>query len=485
MHSLSASKAARMFRWPVASVAIAAGVVIALAAGASGSTSPRPGPTGASGGRAGQAAGAQALTWSLVPSPNRGTGNNGLDGVSCVAAGACTAVGGYTSSSGVGRTLIESWNGTTWAAIPSPQPGTGDGLDGVSCISAAACTAVGFYQNSVPIHRTLIESWNGTTWSVVPSPNRGGTTTQNFLYGVSCASAVACTAVGETYNGRSGDESTLIESWNGTGWSLVPSPSPGNAQNYLNGVSCTSATTCTAVGYFLNSGSLPKTLIESWNGTAWSVVPSPSPETNDNLNSVSCTSPTACMAVGYYNGSGSPPKTLIESWNGTTWSVVPSPQPGSISNNLYGVSCISATACTAVGVHENKFGLFKTLIQSWDGASWTMAPSANPGPINHLVGVSCASAAACTAAGYYGNARPRPAAAKTARQSVPRNCPSRPRTRHGTAWSAPGCSSGSRLPARTGTTLWTCRPSHISPGAPGRAPRGLRQEFARAQRSGC
>ena len=163
-----------MFRWPVVSVAVAGGVVIALAGGASGSARPGSGPTGASGGRAGRAAGVQALTWSLVPSPNRGTGGNILGGVSCVSAGACTAVGGYTSSSGGGRALVESWNGATWSAVPSPDGGAfGDGLDGVSCVSAAVCTAVGGYAAKGGTDRTLIESWNGAHWSVVPSPSRG------------------------------------------------------------------------------------------------------------------------------------------------------------------------------------------------------------------------------------------------------------------------------------------------------------------------
>ncbi len=389
-----------MFRWPVVSVAVAVGVVLALAAGASGSARPWSGRAWGSGaGRAGPAAGAQALTWSLVPSPNRGAGNDVLDGVSCVSAGPCTAVGGYTGSSGVGRALIESWNGTTWAAVPSPQPGNGDGLDGVSCVSADACTAVGFYQNSIHLHRTLIESWNGTSWSVVLSPNRGENS-QNYLYGVSCISAATCTAVGESYDSSTGFEGTLIEWWNGTSWSVAPSPNSGTRENVLFGVSCVSAAACTAVGYSLTSG-LPKTLIEAWNGTSWSVAPSPSPTTGDGLNGVSCTSPAACMAVGQYNEDASASKSLIESWNGTSWSVVPSPQPGSIANDLYSVSCTSAATCTAVGGHENKFDLFKTLIQSWNGTSWSVAPSANPGPINYLAGVSCASSAACTAAGHY------------------------------------------------------------------------------------
>jgi hypothetical protein len=109
MHRSSALGVARMLRRPVVSAGVAAGVVVALAAGASGSARPGPGAGGARGaGRAGPSVtGAQALTWSSVPSPNRGTGNNLLDGVSCISATACTAVGrGLVRD--VSKTLIES-----------------------------------------------------------------------------------------------------------------------------------------------------------------------------------------------------------------------------------------------------------------------------------------------------------------------------------------------------------------------------------------
>jgi hypothetical protein len=95
-------------------------------------------------------------------------------------------------------------------------------------------------------------------------------------------------------------------------------------------VSCVSATACTAVGYYETRNFHDKTLVESWNGTRWSVVPSPSRRDSENiLASVSCVSATACMAAGYYvaNSGNGPQNTFIESWNGTRWAIVPSPNP--------------------------------------------------------------------------------------------------------------------------------------------------------------
>jgi hypothetical protein len=69
------------------------------------------------------------------------------------------------------------------------------------------------------------------------------------------------------------------------------------------------------------------TLAESWNGTSWSLVPSPSPGSfSDELRGVSCTSPGSCMAVGDFEGTGNQ-FTLAEAWNGTRWTTVKTPHP--------------------------------------------------------------------------------------------------------------------------------------------------------------
>ena len=62
-----------------------------------------------------------------------------------------------------------------------------------------------------------------------------------------------------------------------------------------------------------------RTLIEQWNGTTWTVVPSVNAPatTGDTLNSVSCVATTFCLAVG-----GSTTGPVAETWNGTSWSFV-------------------------------------------------------------------------------------------------------------------------------------------------------------------
>jgi hypothetical protein len=340
-------------------------------------------------------ANAQTLTWSVVHSPNRRANGNFLDAVSCVSATMCMATGHRLNSIGAIVTLAERWDGTSWSLVHSPNAARiGNELVAVSCASAAACMAVGFTQGGPG--RTLAESWNGTRWSVVPAPSLAGTGSD--LNGVSCVSADACTAVGAVSPDGSA-LSTVIEFWDGTHWSLVHSPNPA-AGGGLRGVSCVSADACMAVGFSGSESGFHGTLAESWNGARWSVLPTPSPGNSGNfLNGVSCVSPHTCTAAGEAFHSNGPTTSLIESWDGSRWSVVPSPTPGIGQTLVNGVSCTSKDACNVVGSYNTET---KILVESWDGRSWSVLPTPNPGIIDHVLnGVSCASQDFCMAAGWF------------------------------------------------------------------------------------
>jgi hypothetical protein len=112
------------------------------------------------------------------------------------------------------------------------------------------------------VYQTLIERWDGTSWAMVSSPNTSATQA-NLLLGVTCASASNCWAVGDYYNGIA--LQTLIERWDGTAWSIVTSPNISTAQtNVLSGVTCVSASECWAVGYSYADNGVAQTLIEHY-----------------------------------------------------------------------------------------------------------------------------------------------------------------------------------------------------------------------------
>ena len=99
-----------------------------------------------------------------------------------------------------------------------------------------------------------------STWSIVPSPDVAATTDEGFL-GDSCVSSIFCMAVGYASNGTV--DQTLAEQWNGSAWSIVPSPNPPmTLGSELDAVSCLSSTFCMAIGRAYDSGDHHQTLVE-------------------------------------------------------------------------------------------------------------------------------------------------------------------------------------------------------------------------------
>lgn len=343
--------------------------------------------------------------WSVTATPNSSGRSDQLRAVSCASSSFCMAAGsGYakTGSGTVAAPLAEAWNGRTWSLTAVPKPGGDpDEFFGVSCVSSAFCVAVGWYYDATAAaYRTLAETWNGTTWSITPTPSPS---VQSALEGVSCTGPASCRAVGYYDSSHSGFK-TLVESWNGQAWTVTPSPSPA-PDSVLAGVSCWSADGCVAAGSYQGStGS--RTVVESWNGSGWSVVQSPNPGTgskSDWLLGVSCVAAASCQAVGAYSSNFGPARTLTESWDGSQWSVSSSPDQGSLDNLLESVSCTSASDCVAAGFNRYGSGNAQTLIESWNGSAWSVASSPSPLADSELLGVSCPGQAGCQAAGYDGN----------------------------------------------------------------------------------
>ena len=344
-----------------------------------------------------QSASASLPTWSMTNSANAtNSTTNEIEGVSCPTETTCVAVGSFLNAAGIRRTLGETGQARRWSIAPTANPGTASGsLSGIACTSATSCVAVGSASNGTQLV-TLIETWDGSSWSIASSPNIG--TAGNELLGVSCASATSCVAVGY-FTDAVGVVRTLVETWDGASWSVTASPSPGPSNAVLNGVSCASATTCVAVGYSVAFDGSNRTLVETSQGTVWTVTPVPSPGPSAMLSGVSCPTSTSCVAVGW---SGDPTRrTLIESWRGTSWSVATNPSPSAARTAyLRGVSCTTTARCIAVGLWTNG-STTRSLIQGWDGTAWSSLSSPNPGTLDStLNGVSCASATSCAAAGY-------------------------------------------------------------------------------------
>ncbi|HLI09373.1 MAG TPA: hypothetical protein VKV40_22615 [Ktedonobacteraceae bacterium] len=317
--------------------------------------------------------------WRIVNGPTPGNYYNSLNGVAAVSTHAAWAVGSYTNSSGPQHTLIEYWNGSTWLVVKSPNPSSIETaqLSGVTAISSSNVWAVGMFKDQQNAAHALIEHWNGSAWSIITSPTPNGSDDQ--LYGVSVISSSDVWAVGY-YSNSQLEQQTLIEHWNGSAWSIVSSPTPnGTTQDQLFSITAISASNIWAVGSS-HGKQTSKTLIEHWNGTAWSIVSSPNTQFAGNgLNSVTAISASNIWAVGEaYTQYGYPSQTLIEHWNGSAWSIVSSPNaPGSQNNDLLGVTAISGNNIWAVGRWDAGSQNYRTLIEHWNGSAWGIVSSPN------------------------------------------------------------------------------------------------------------
>jgi hypothetical protein len=211
--------------------------------------------------------------------------------ISIPPAAAASAQGGMGS-----RSALTS--GSTAALNPN-QDGVNPAnstLTGISCVTASFCMAVGWTfegeDQSVQISywSTLAERWNGSRWSVLPTPPTPGGSAQ--LLAVSCTTTSNCEAVG--YD--SGAQLAIGESWDGRQWHLQATPDPGGVATItsLNGIACTSLKSCTAVGFAQSSSSLLPSgpLVEQWNGAAWTIQPSAVIK-GGSLDAISCSAADA------------------------------------------------------------------------------------------------------------------------------------------------------------------------------------------------
>jgi hypothetical protein len=339
-------------------------------------------------------------TWTKQRTPRLARGG-ALVGVSCVSSTACTAVGDYIDSSGAQATLAERWNGTKWLILSAAAIGAASSavLNDVSCTSASACMAVGIYVNSSGAGELLAEAWNGNVWSIHTD---GFSASGGVLTAISCSAPSACTAVA--------GGTTLVERWNGVDWAsqTLAIPGPPATLTELNGVTCTAANFCTAVGFwdyqkwYCNNGKPTcnclvrpychevfhaSTLAEQWNGTSWVVEPTPG---SGELYGVSCPTETDCIAVGEQ---GAP---YAVQWNGSTWST--ETVPDSAAGNLHEAACSAVADCVAVG---NNGGV--TLAARWNGTSWSIQQSVNPigAATAQFAAVSCPTSTDCIAGGQY------------------------------------------------------------------------------------
>jgi hypothetical protein len=167
---------------------------------------------------------------------------------------------------------------------------------------------------------------------------------------------------------------SFAEHWNGKKWTVVRTPNAGPNFNSFYGLTAKDGYAW-AVGEHLNAAYQDRTLLEVWNGQNWSIANTPNPGSlRDMLFGASAVSKSNVWAVGNQESTDGIFGTLVEHWNGHTWSVVPTPDPGSNGNLLYAIDAVSSDNVWAVGQQSFAQGPDQGLVEHWDGRRWSVVP---------------------------------------------------------------------------------------------------------------
>ena len=319
-------------------------------------------------------ANAQSVTPSIfqvVPTPNE---NHFLNTLFAAAASSLNDIWA------VGHSTIH-FDGTKWSVIAAPliNGDINNDLLGIVDISPTLAWAVGNTAQGTNPPQQVIEQWNGTKWSISPGP-KFPPNSQAILQAITSTSANDIWAVGNFGVNDRGFE--LFEHFDGTAWTAKVVPQTNSQEPF--GVSADGPNDAWAVGQ--QSGDPIKTFATHWNGTSWTGVKTPNVGTgNGHLNAVLALAQNNVWAVGLSTPVAtqqSATQTLIEHFDGTSWSVVPSPNVGSgefQSNQLLGLTANSSDDIWAFGSFLSTDGLQTlTLVLHWDGTSWTIVSSPDP-----------------------------------------------------------------------------------------------------------
>ena len=293
-----------------------------------------------------------------------------------------------------------SLTGTGWSIVPSYNFNSQDNvLASVSAISAIDAWAVGtYYPTGSQVVATLAHHFDGIRWTAFPLPNVG--TEENVLCSVSMTSTGLAWAVGHYISGKF-KQNALVEHFDGTVWSVVPSPSPGARHNILYGVAAITDSDVWSVGAQEDSAGLWHTLTEHWDGTTWSVVNAMDPgSTGNQFYAVKAIGTNDVYAVGQQSGVGFPNEALIEHWDGKSWSIIGAPSDPSASALPLGVTA-TGSSLAIVGQQETDTAPYTTYVAAGAPGSLSIqtTPSAGAGE-NDLFSVTIADDGSAWAVGW-------------------------------------------------------------------------------------
>lgn len=333
----------------------------------------------------------KAPTFTVTSAPDPDPPVDGLTSAAFTAVSAATAadalaVGPNFGEAAENAPFADHWDGMSWqgSVLPVPAGMTQASLAGVAEMAPGDGWAVGTSNDgSVSSDRTLIEHWNGTSWSIVPSPNPAtGAAGSDELSAIVAISPTDIWAAGSDFI-QGANINLLFAHYDGSTWTAVaPPPDSGG---FAFGLTAVSSNDVWMVG-----STTQQPITAHWNGTRWTSVPAPDVNAGANptewLTAATAVSPTDVWASGYAANVDNQNKLepIVEKWNGSKWSLVSVPNPGSEGTRLNGITSAGPNEVLAVGTTQESNGSLLSLIERFNGTTWATIPSPDPGVNGNL-----------------------------------------------------------------------------------------------------
>jgi hypothetical protein len=290
----------------------------------------------------------------------------------------------------------------------------------LACVSPALANAA-----TAPAANSVAPTWSGLE---VQSPHTTYSHPSAGLFAVTCTGTANCLAGGEYIN-SAGHEQPMVVSGSGGTWSgaraiALPHTSYAKSgEGLINGLTCTSAGNCVAVGYIgtqMGAAGDGRGFIDTEVRGTWrkALIPAEptgaSAEAYGEFNSVACSGPGSCAAVGFYlNAShGAVPAAQTElsgRWQVATGITLPSnaASGGAAFAILSSVQCPQSGFCVAVGSYKTTANQIQAMRVTQSGGHWGQAvevgapANAAASPAAALASISCATPTTCVAVGSY------------------------------------------------------------------------------------
>ncbi len=225
--------------------------------------------------------------------------------------------GSFHQAGGIPAQNLARWDGHAWTAVGG---GTNGPVWALAVYGSALYVGGNFTQAGVaasPVAALSIASWTGSGWSALLGGGGNGVAGTVYALTVHDDGSGPALYAGGFFNGAGGLAANNLARWNGSAWSVVGSPSNGTDSEVFALASFNGR--LVAGGEFRHAGGQSAASLAQWNGSAWSAVGT---GTDDNVYALQIWNGALYIAGNFQHaGTVAQPVYGIVRWDGAAgWS---------------------------------------------------------------------------------------------------------------------------------------------------------------------